>query len=328
MVISISFHRHSSENLDSLCYLLKMGKGKFWTVKESEFLVKAWLDASQDSVTGTGQRASEFWGKILTSYDVLREDDPQSTENRNWTGLKQRFQLMQHDMKKFHGLYESLKRNIKSGYNEQQYRDLALSKWPALQDSKGKAFQFETCWLLVKDSPRWKASSDLSEKGGNAPETIVSGAVSFSGAESSRTPSKPVRPAGNKAAKAKRKSSAVDNSSGFDQLAAKQVKTSELFAQAALRRAHVMEDQFAMNLFMMNPDSEESKTFFAKKRQQYLKSTTSIVLQNPESPIAELPSSPTHSNEDILDDIAGPLTPSETSLPLSPTNLLDFYDTQ
>ena len=90
-------------------------------------------------------------------------------------------------------------------------------------------------WLLVKYSPRWKSSRDISEKNKIAPETMVSGAAFVSGAECSRTPIKTLRPATNKAAKAKSKNSAVESFSGVVHLPTEQVKTTEIFAQAAVQ---------------------------------------------------------------------------------------------
>jgi hypothetical protein len=141
-----------------------MGEAKSWCVSENEYLVKAWLDVSQDPITGTSLKDEQFWTRVLDVYNLKKANDGRCSEDRNWASLKQTLQLMQHDMKKFHNLYKSLKRNIKSGYNEQQYRDLALSKWATILFSKGSAFQYETCWMIVKDSPKWHSFNEMVEK--------------------------------------------------------------------------------------------------------------------------------------------------------------------
>jgi hypothetical protein len=164
-------------------------------------------------------------------------------------------------MKKFYSLYQSLKRNIKSGYNEQQYWDLALSKWPTMPFSKGRAFQYETCWMIIKDSPKWQSFNEMVEK----KETSIS--PSSTNADTSASiGAKPVeqdgkstqRPPGNKAAKASKRKPSDELQIDPCGLNAKQARTSQTFAEAAVRRAQVMEDQFAMNLFMMDPQSEIS----------------------------------------------------------------------
>jgi hypothetical protein len=41
-----------------------MGKGTSWKPNECEALCKAWLDVSQDAVTGSDQKGNQFYQRI------------------------------------------------------------------------------------------------------------------------------------------------------------------------------------------------------------------------------------------------------------------------
>ena len=45
-----------------------MGSGVMWEKEEDEALARSWVAASEDSITGTGQKASKFWGQVFEIY--------------------------------------------------------------------------------------------------------------------------------------------------------------------------------------------------------------------------------------------------------------------
>ena len=45
-----------------------MGSGVTWEKEEDEALARSWVAASEDSITGTGQKASKFWGRVFEIY--------------------------------------------------------------------------------------------------------------------------------------------------------------------------------------------------------------------------------------------------------------------
>ena len=45
--------------------LVSMGSGVTWEKEEDWALARSWVAASEDSITGTGQKASKFWGRLL-----------------------------------------------------------------------------------------------------------------------------------------------------------------------------------------------------------------------------------------------------------------------
>jgi hypothetical protein len=45
-----------------------MGSGVTWEKEEDEALAQSRVAASEDSITGTGQKASKFWGWVFEIY--------------------------------------------------------------------------------------------------------------------------------------------------------------------------------------------------------------------------------------------------------------------
>ena len=57
-----------------------MGSGVTWEKEEDEALSRAWVAASEDAITGTGQKASKFWSRVLFEmYDELIPDGKDHT---------------------------------------------------------------------------------------------------------------------------------------------------------------------------------------------------------------------------------------------------------
>ena len=61
---------------------------------------------------------------------------------------------MNHDLNNFVGVLAQVKTVPKSGYNEEDYINDALSTY---HSDHGKPFRFLRPWERVKDDPKWKA---------------------------------------------------------------------------------------------------------------------------------------------------------------------------
>ena len=52
-----------------------MGSGVMWWEKEEDkTLAWSWVAASEDSITGTGQKVSKYWGRVFEIYVGLTPD--------------------------------------------------------------------------------------------------------------------------------------------------------------------------------------------------------------------------------------------------------------
>jgi hypothetical protein len=56
-----------------------MGLVVTWEKEEDEALAQSWVAASEGSITGTGQKASKFWGWVFEIYVGLIPDGKERT---------------------------------------------------------------------------------------------------------------------------------------------------------------------------------------------------------------------------------------------------------
>ena len=50
----------------------RKGRGKNFSIKEDEQLCRSWLNVSQDPVTGSDQRHSTFWCRVVTHFNEFK----------------------------------------------------------------------------------------------------------------------------------------------------------------------------------------------------------------------------------------------------------------
>ena len=57
----------------------KTCKRKAFTEEEDVFMTRAYVNTTQDSIKGSGQKGKAFWNKVLQKFDILRP-----TSNTAW----------------------------------------------------------------------------------------------------------------------------------------------------------------------------------------------------------------------------------------------------
>ena len=60
-----------SQHHKTTIIIVRMGSGVTWDKEEDEALSWAWVAASEDAITGTGQKASKFWSRVFEIYVEL-----------------------------------------------------------------------------------------------------------------------------------------------------------------------------------------------------------------------------------------------------------------
>lgn len=301
-----------------------MGRNLGWSPIENDCLSKAWLNVSQDSITGTGQTQQVFWDKVLQSFNSIRSEQSANSVERKASALKSRWDNIKRDVSKFCGLYSKVKAMKKSGWSEDMYRDQCLELWKRLKSSKEKAFEYLSCWVILKNSPKWmlslSSSSSNAQKNPSTPHAATRTKVASSPAGlltdvSQETDcEKESRPnEGNKLAKKRRKSQLAGE--GRDDLLSQQVMLSREFVEATKKRVAIMEDQGNMSLFAIRPDSEETALFFKLRSAEILRNLQTVHAAGPTINIepASIPMC-------IVDERSGSVTsPQESSSPEMPT---------
>ena len=128
-----------------------MGLVVTWEKEEDEALAQSWVAASEDSITGTGQKASKFWGRVFEIYVGLIPDGKERTS----TACTARWGTINQDVTKFCGLFAQVTSVPKSGWTEDKYIEEAMElfKLEGKGERLGKEFIFEGCWHFLKGSP-------------------------------------------------------------------------------------------------------------------------------------------------------------------------------
>lgn len=156
---------------------------------------------------------------------------------------------MQPKVTKFCGVYARVKSRERSGWNDEMYLDAALEIYA---ERYKQPFEFLAAWNELKDKPKWtsKITSDSSAR-----------AKRKAGSDGDVA-----RPEGRKAAKAAHQENRSSKGAGDE--------AHLRFAAATERKVVVMEQQLYLEIFMQNPESDESKAFFSMQRKSILDKIT------------------------------------------------------
>lgn len=124
--------------------------GSNFTIEEDKLLVSAWLNISMDPVTGTDQNKTTFWQRVEELFHQSKKGGSNRTEN----SLMNRWSTIQFSTNKFCTFYAMIQSLNQSGTTEEDKVEAARDMYRKFNDS-GSAFQFEHCWVILKNQPKW-----------------------------------------------------------------------------------------------------------------------------------------------------------------------------
>ena len=87
-------------------------RSKNFHFKEDEVVCSAWLNASKDSLHGANQNRNTFWGRVHAFFEKNKKTNIVRTES----SIMHRWFTIQHQVNKFCGCYEAIKRRHQSGH--------------------------------------------------------------------------------------------------------------------------------------------------------------------------------------------------------------------
>ncbi|KAG2668160.1 hypothetical protein I3760_15G147400 [Carya illinoinensis] len=126
----------------------KSVRGANFTPEEDKLLVSTWLNCSLDAVQGTNQKHSQLWKKIYKYFQQFKE----TTNEQTIKSLIHRWSVIQKATNKFCAKLAQVEGLNQSGMTDQDKFDKAKVMYQALEKC---SFQFEHCWHLLKDQPKW-----------------------------------------------------------------------------------------------------------------------------------------------------------------------------
>jgi hypothetical protein len=134
-------------------------------------LAKAWINCSETSVKGAGQKSSDFWQSISETYIQIVEEgdypmDKYKVNVPDWKAkpLKQRFAKVIHpQVMKFNAAYYRIKALNESGKTEEDYIRDALAEYKLTSDGN-KDFKFlHLCAGLLWDTPKFSPKAPTAQ---------------------------------------------------------------------------------------------------------------------------------------------------------------------
>ncbi|XP_076937488.1 glutathione S-transferase T3-like [Bidens hawaiensis] len=125
-------------------------RGTNFTSKEDELLVSAWLNCSFDAIKGTYQNSSHFWAQIFKYFHEHKE----TTIERSVKSLTQRWSCIQKATNSFCSYLDQVKGVNQSGITQHDKFDKAKIIYQSIEMLN---FQFEHCWHILKDEPKWNS---------------------------------------------------------------------------------------------------------------------------------------------------------------------------
>ncbi|XP_016192200.1 glutathione S-transferase T3-like [Arachis ipaensis] len=212
-----------------------------WHWKEDEMLISAWLNVSTDPVVGTDQKGETFWSRIH-SYCLEFCTDM----TRGVVACKKRWYKINKAVAQFAGCYDQASRNIRSGSNADDIKELAYKLYST---HYGQKFTFERHWNMLRLEQKWR--SQLPTQSGGSKRTKVSATGAYSSSSNPETPladepgvDSPVRPQGSKKSKRKGKGKA-QMSEDFSERKSSVVKKLSLMEDIKNVRENEGEEDFA-----------------------------------------------------------------------------------
>ncbi|GJX52151.1 hypothetical protein Tco_0280520 [Tanacetum coccineum] len=125
-----------------------------WTRDEEILLTQCWIETSENGQIEADRTEDSFWGQIMDDFNSATT---QGYRTRHM--LTSKWTRINGDCQKFNAIYKHIER--KSRENEADHIETAKITFVAAHQSKGRKFQFEHTWRILKGHSKWDASKPL-----------------------------------------------------------------------------------------------------------------------------------------------------------------------
>jgi hypothetical protein len=258
-----------------------MGKKTNWTLAEDQALCRAWLHASDSGqLQAPEHRASTFWMAVHQLFHA----ELGTTVERPVNGLKIRWTRINRDVQKFavaHSAVLAAAREDAGVLDAAAEAQLVAEARTQFEKERETKFLFESCWRLLRYSPKWMLNlsnatgvaaapppANLGDKflSPERPIRLEDTPVALS-AESFRVP-----PALQTGGHKRRAPGVLD---GFPQDASEQLAgVAGVLVEELRRRNELLEEQNAMTLLRLDAEMaghDDARAYLDLLRQRYLK---------------------------------------------------------
>ncbi|XP_065625029.1 glutathione S-transferase T3 isoform X2 [Quercus suber] len=142
----------------------KWGRGGNFSVEEDKLLVSAWLNISVDFEHGNEQSKGTFYTKIAKYFR-----DHKTDSTRSVVSLKSRWGVINRETYKFCEVFAKVEAKNQSGTS--MIEQMKIDAKNLFKETYKYNFQFEHCWLLLKNLPKWALNKPKENSRKELPQT-------------------------------------------------------------------------------------------------------------------------------------------------------------
>ena len=125
-------------------------KRKAFTEEEDVFMTRAYVNTTQDSIKGSGQKGKAFWNEVLQKFDILR---PASNTAWGPDSIQRRFKkTIAKECTEFLAFLHAAKTVEQSGWSVEQYIEAANILFIA---QHSKPFKHTKCMAVLVELPKY-----------------------------------------------------------------------------------------------------------------------------------------------------------------------------
>ncbi|XP_055614470.1 uncharacterized protein LOC129760819 [Uranotaenia lowii] len=181
-------------------------RGRNWSTEEDEALCLAWLNISQDPISGTGQKLDTLYSRVFSLFiELCTERGYYNAELRGVTGVKHRWLLISRACSKFAGCVTQVLTKQQSGASSSDFMKQALILYKTATKSP---FVLLHAFKILENAPKWQVYMHNKNKNcSESPKNVNEG----SGKENSCPLTNTSRPMGLKRSKNSGKVDSVAN---------------------------------------------------------------------------------------------------------------------
>jgi hypothetical protein len=248
-------------------------KGRNFSNEEEMQVCRSQLCILQDPIVGNGQRKEAFWDRVSTHYN---RHWPRGLGESSARSIETKWGVIKHDVSKFCAVYGHCYDNRESGQSLDDILQAALELYK-VQQARNQPIVYFHCWYLLKDHPRWMEmpgersqrtlvvlNEDESKRQSFSPLDVNEDDADIVGGEEGAQQAKPTleqRPTVTPTKRGRLIGVKFAKEEQRQRLAREHIaKVTQWvtcdMAMANFRKAQVLEDQAALQIFTM-PHSEE-----------------------------------------------------------------------
>ena len=142
-------------------------RGFNYSSDEDRSVACAWIQASENAITGSEQKSLEFYSKIRDAYNAFK---PKDRPERTLESVKSRVKLVSKSCVKFSACFASVKRSKPTGVSEEDLIRMATAIYNGKTiarpcDDVGKPFKFIRAWQILRNHEKFNVANSTQSQG-------------------------------------------------------------------------------------------------------------------------------------------------------------------